>query len=51
MRARPETSSAQPLYCHEPMLWPGVSVPVQVGGDELVGALDSVTLELVVAVR
>lgn len=35
MRAQPETSLAQPSYCHEPIFCPGVSVPVLVGGEEL----------------
>ena len=26
-------SPAQPRYCHEPIIWPGVSVPVQDGID------------------
>lgn len=44
--ARPEISSAQPRYCHEPIVCPAVSVPVQVGGEELVDVLDVVTLEI-----
>jgi hypothetical protein len=57
VRALPGTSLAQPRYCHVPIIWPGISVPVQDGSgpEELVDETEDVVeveeIVLVVAIK
>lgn len=42
--ALPETSSAQPRYFQDPMLCPGVRVPINVDGEEVLDTADVVDI-------